>query len=400
MTPSNPILSQRVNAIKSSPTLAIDAKVKKMQAAGGDIINLGVGEPDFDTPDNIKEAAIKALKDGKTKYTPVSGIIELKQAISDKFVRENHLNYTPEQVIVSNGAKQSFYNLVQSLINPGDEVLIPCPYWVSYPDIVTLAEGQPVFIETQIDQHFKMTPEQLELAITPRTKLLILNSPSNPSGMVYSKEELAQLGAVLLRHPHVWIVSDDIYEHILWSHHPFTNIVNACSELYERTIVINGVSKAYAMTGWRIGYAVAGRADIIAAMNKIQSQSTSNANSIAQYAAVEALNGDQSFIAEMVTSFKERHDLVVQALQDIPRVNCLPNQGTFYCFPEISAVLPYIDDGLTNDLELTDYLLTKAGVAVVPGSAFGTPGCIRLSYATSLEKLEDALKRISVILKA
>lgn len=394
---NSPVLSNRALSIKPSPTLAIDAKAKKMQAAGGDIINLGVGEPDFDTPEHIKEAAIKALREGKTKYTPVNGILELRQAIADKFSRENQLTYTPEQVIVSNGAKQSFYNLIQAVINPGDEVIIPCPYWVSYPDIVTLAEGTPVFIETGAKQNFKITPAQLAETITPKTKMLVINSPSNPSGMTYSKEELTALAAVLMEHPQVLIASDDMYEHIMWTHYPFSNIVNACQDLYERTIVINGVSKAYAMTGWRIGYA-AGHPEIIAAMNKIQSQSTSNPNSLAQYASVAALNGDQECIHDMVKAFKGRHDVVYHALNSIKDVHCLPSQGTFYSFPDISATLARIDDGLQDDVQLADYLLTKAGVAVVPGTAFGTTGCIRLSYATSMEKLEDALERLTTVL--
>lgn len=393
------IISNRALSIQPSPTLAIDAKAKKMQAAGGDVINLGVGEPDFDTPAHIKEAAIQALHNGKTKYTPVQGIIELRQAIADKFARENQLNYTPEQVIVSNGAKQSFYNFIQAVINPGDEVIIPCPYWVSYPDIVTLAEGRPVFIETGAKQHFKITPTQLELAITPKTKVVVLNSPSNPSGMVYSKEELTELAKVLLCHPDILIASDDMYEHILWTHYPFCNIVNACPELHERTVVMNGLSKAYAMTGWRIGYA-AGHPDIINTMIKIQSQSTSNPNSIAQYAGVEALNGDQQCIADMVKVFKARHDNVYEALKKMPGVTCLPSQGTFYTFPDVSKTLPHIDGGLSNDIELADYLLSKAGVAVVPGTAFGTPGCIRMSYATSNEKLDDAMDRLAIVFGA
>lgn len=394
---SSPVISDRALSIQPSPTLAIDAKAKKLQAAGGDIINLGVGEPDFDTPEHIKEAAIKALREGKTKYTPVNGIMELRQAIADKFARENQLTYTPDQVIVSNGAKQSFYNLVQAIINPGDEVIIPCPYWVSYPDIVALAEGKSVFIETGARQNFKITPEQLAAVITPKTKMLVINSPSNPSGMIYSKEELTALADVLVEHPHVFIASDDMYEHISWTHYPFSNIVNANPELYDRTIVINGVSKAYAMTGWRIGYA-AGRADIIATMTKIQSQSTSNPNSIAQYASVAALNGDQNCIKEMVKAFKVRHDFIYKKLNDMTGVHCLASQGTFYSFPDVSATLPRINGGLANDIELVDYLLSKTGVAVVPGTAFGSPGCIRMSFATSIEKLEDAMKRLATVL--
>ncbi len=392
------LLSHRVNAIQPSATLAIDAKAKKLAAEGGDIINLGVGEPDFDTPDHIKEAAIRAIHEGKTKYTPVAGIQELRLAICHKFERENQLNYTPDQIVVSNGAKQSFFNLVLAVINPGDEVIIPCPYWVSYPDIVTLAEGKPVFIETRAEQHFKITADQLENAITPRTRLFVLNSPSNPSGMVYSHAELEKLAAVLVKHPHVLIASDDMYEHIIWTHFPYSNLVNVCPELYERTIVINGVSKAYAMTGWRIGYAAATK-ELAAAMAKIQSQSTSNPNSIAQYASVAALNGEQQCVRDMTTIYKERHDVVYEALRNIDGIKCVASQGAFYSFPDISARLPYVDAGMENDIQFADYLLSIAGVAVVPGTPFGSPGCIRLSFATSMEKLVDALRRLKTVLE-
>ena len=390
------LLSARVSAIKPSPTLAIDAKAKKMQTAGGDIINLGVGEPDFDTPEHIKEAAIKAIMDGKTKYTAVSGIPALKEAVCSKFLRDNRLNYHPDQILVSAGAKQSIYNLIQAVINPFDEVIIPCPYWVSYPDMVILGGGIPVYIPTTREQSFKMTATQLRAHITPKTKLLILNSPSNPSGMVYTADELKDFAAVLLDFPQVLIISDDIYEPIMWTHEPFHNIVNVCPELAERTIVVNGVSKAYAMTGWRIGYA-AGSLEIISAMTKIQSQSTSNPNSIAQYATVAALNGDQQCVKDMSAVFKKRHDLIYEGLNRIQYIHCLPGQGAFYAFPDISESLPHIDGGLIDDVALADYLLSHTGIAVVPGTAFGTQGCIRLSFATSEAQLTEALERLETV---
>lgn len=385
-------LSKRVQTVKPSPTLAVTARAKALRDEGKDIIGLGAGEPDFDTPEHIKEAAIKAIRDGDTKYTAVDGTTELKNAIIAKFSNDNGLDYAPNQILVSVGGKQSFYNLAQALLNAGDEVIIPAPYWVSYPDMVLLAEGVPVIVEAGIDQGFKITPEQLDTAITDKTRLLVLNSPSNPSGVSYNKDELAALGEVLLRHPHVLVATDDMYEHILWTDEPFCNIVMACPDLYDRTIVLNGVSKAYSMTGWRIGYA-GGPAPLMAAMKKIQSQSTSNPCSIAQAAAHAALAGDQSCITTMVTAFKSRHDYLLEALNSLPGVKCLPSDGTFYAFPDMSEAQQAL--GCADDVALAELFLNDAGVALVPGSAFGSPGHMRLSYATSMEMLQSAIQRIS-----
>jgi aspartate aminotransferase len=385
-------LSHRVQSVKPSATLAITAKAKELKAQGKDIIGLGAGEPDFDTPEHIKQAAIAAIHAGFTKYTAVDGTPSLKQAIIDKFQRDNGLSYLPNQVLVSCGGKQSFFNLAQALINPGDEVIIPAPYWVSYPDMVLLADGKPVIVQAGLEQGFKITPEQLQDAITARTRLVVLNSPSNPTGVAYTRAELQALGEVLLQHPNILIASDDMYEHILWADEPFSNIVTACPELYERTVVMNGVSKAYSMTGWRIGYA-AGPVWLLKAMKKVQSQSTSNPTSISQVAAEAALNGDQGCITEMLSHFKARHDYVVAELNKIKGVNCLPSQGAFYSFPDMRGAIAALD-GINDDLELADYLLNEAGVALVPGSAFGQPGYMRLSFATSMENLSEALKRI------
>jgi len=385
-------LSQRVQRVKPSPTLAVTARAAELRAAGKDIIGLGAGEPDFDTPRHIRQAAIRAIERGDTRYTAVDGTAALKNAIINKFRRDNGLDYQPDQVLVSCGGKQSFYNLVQALLNPGDEVIIPAPYWVSYPDMVRLADGEPVIIKAGLEQRFKISPEQLQAAITPRTRLVVINSPSNPTGVAYSRDELRALAEVLLRHPPVLVATDDMYEHILWSDEPFSNILNVCEELYPRTIVLNGVSKAYAMTGWRIGYA-GGPKKLIQAMKKVQSQSTSNPASISQAAAQEALDGDQSCIAPMLKAFRARHDFVVQALNDIPGVRCAKADGTFYSFPDVSAVIKRLE-GVNDDVELAEYLLREAGVALVPGSAFGAPGHVRLSFATSMKVLEDALGRL------
>lgn len=385
-------LSQRVQRVKPSPTLAVSARAAELRAAGADIIGLGVGEPDFDTPDHIKKAAIQAIKQGKTRYTAVDGTAELKNAIINKFQRDNGLSYQADQVLVSCGGKQSFYNLVQALLNPGDEVIIPAPYWVSYPDMVKLADGEPVFIKAGLEQTFKITPEQLDAAITPKTRLFVINSPSNPTGVTYSHEELKGLADVLLSRPHVLIATDDMYEHIIWSEQPFINIVNVCEELFPRTIVLNGVSKAYAMTGWRIGYA-GGPRTLIQAMKKVQSQSTSNPASISQAAAQQALDGDQSCIQPMLEAFKERHDIVVQALNKMPGVRCTESDGTFYCLPDFSKAIANLEN-VNDDVELADFFLQKAGVALVPGSAFGAPGYLRLSFAASKEVLETALRRL------
>lgn len=389
-------LSGRVNRIKPSPTLAVDARAKELKAQGKDVISLGAGEPDFDTPEHIKEAAIRAIRDGFTKYTAVDGTPGLKQAVIAKFKRDNGLDYKPEEILVSVGGKQSFFNLAQALLDNGDEVIIPAPYWVSYPDMVLLADASPVIISAGIDQAFKIRPEQLDRTITRKTRLLVINSPSNPTGAVYTRTELMALGEVLRKHPNVLIATDDMYEHILWADEPFSNILNVCPDLKDRTIVLNGVSKVYAMTGWRIGYA-AGPKPLIAAMKKIQSQSTSNPTSIAQVAAEAALNGDQGCIAPMVRAFKERHDRVVNRLNKIRGVRCLPSQGTFYAFPDFSKAIA-ATAGVSNDVEMAEQLLNKAEVALVPGSAFGAEGHLRLSYATSMEILDKALDRIEKLL--
>ncbi|HVE44522.1 MAG TPA: pyridoxal phosphate-dependent aminotransferase [Gammaproteobacteria bacterium] len=389
-------LANRVERIRPSATLAISAKADSLQAEGKPIINLSVGEPDFDTPAHIKKAAADAMAAGHTRYTAVDGILPLRQAIVDKFAKENLLQYALNQVMVSCGAKHSLYNLFMALLNPGDEVLIVAPYWVSYPDMVKLADGVPIIIETHFADHFKLSPAQLEAAITPNTRMIILNSPSNPTGLSYTKAELAALGEVLLRHPQVFIASDDIYEHNLWNG-TFCNILNACPALYDRCMVVNGVSKTYAMTGWRIGY-VAGPANVVAAMKKAQSQSTSNPTSIAQYAALAALTGNQDCIQVMKKAYKERHDFLLGELQTIPGFDCIPSDGTFYTFPSIKALLQK-DPAIHDDLTFSDFLLSEAEVAVVPGSAFGAPGHIRLCFTTSMDKLETAVKRIRQAVK-
>ncbi len=391
-------LADRVQQIKPSPTLAVTAKANELKAAGQDIIGLGAGEPDFDTPDFIKEAAIQAIRNGFTKYTPVGGTAGLKKAIIAKFERDNGLSYTPKQILVSCGAKQSIYNLLQALLSKGDEAIILAPYWVSYPDMVLLAEANPVIIEAGLTQHFKIKPEQLAAAITPRTRLVILNSPSNPTGIAYTRAELAGLGEVLRQHPDIVIATDDIYEHIQWVEEPFSNIAMVCPDLYDRTVVINGVSKAYSMTGWRIGYC-GGPVGLIAAMTNIQSQSTSNPTSISQVASQTALEGNQNCIDPMVKAFKERHDYVYNTLRSMPGVEVLPADGTFYSFPNFQNVISGMD-GINNDIQLAEHLLQEAGVAVVPGSAFGASGCLRLSFATSMENLVNALKRIRQALQA
>lgn len=386
-------LAARVQAVKPSATLAIDARAKALKAAGKDVVGLGAGEPDFDTPDHIKAAAIKAIHDGFTKYTPVEGTLGLREAIVAKFQRENGLAYTPDQILVSCGGKQSFFNLAQAILDPGDEVVIPAPYWVSYPDMALLASGAPVLVHAGSDQQFKITPAQLNAAMTDKTKLVVINSPSNPTGMAYSAEELAALGAVLREYPRAVIATDDMYEHIRWASTPFVNILNVCPDLGPRTLVLNGVSKAYSMTGWRIGYA-GGPADVIKAMKKVQGQSTSNPTSISQVAAQAALEGPQECIQTMLTAFKERHDFVVERLNGIHGIECLPTDGTFYVFPKVQGMIERLD-GVNNDLELAEYLIEQVGVALVPGSAFGLGGHVRISIATSRENLEKALDRIA-----
>lgn len=390
------ILSHRVKNIKPSPTLSISAMAKQMMKEGKDLIDLSIGEPDFDTPDFIKEAAQKALFDGKTKYTPTDGIPELKQAIRDKFQHDNNLVFSAKSVMASTGCKQTLCNVMLSLINPGDEVIIPAPYWVSYPDMVNLAEGVSVFIPTDIHQQFKITPAQLQQAISPKTKLLILNSPSNPTGMVYTQKELTELAEVLLHHPEITVISDDIYEHIQWTGHKFFNILNVCPELKSRVIICHGVSKTYAMTGWRIGYC-AGPEDIIAAMTNIQSQYTSNPNSIAQYAAVAALTGPQDCVKNMCQTYHQRHNSFMTGLNNIAGFKCAPAQGAFYLFLDISELL---NKALfPSDIAFTEFLLHQAGVVAVPGSAFGNPHCIRFSYATDEANLQKAVYNMETALK-
>jgi aspartate aminotransferase len=382
-----------VQRIKPSPTLAITARAAALRAEGKDIVGLGAGEPDFDTPDHIKRAAITAIDNGFTKYTAVDGTAELKQAVIDKFSRDNGLEYQANQILVSVGGKQSFFNLTQAILDDGDEVIIPAPYWVSYPDMVLLADGVPVIVEAGQEQNFKITPEQLDAAITDKTRLFVINSPSNPSGKAYTKSELTALGEVLRKYPQVLIATDDMYEHILWTEEGFYNIVMACPDLYDRTIVLSGVSKAYSMTGWRIGYA-AGPAELIAPMKKIQSQSTSNPASISQAAAVEALNGDQQCIQDMLIEFKKRHDMVVERLNEMEGIESLNSDGTFYVFPNISKALDRMPN-INDDLEFAEALLVDKGVAVVPGTAFGLKNHIRLSIATSEQNLKNALQRIA-----
>ena len=389
-------VAQRAANIKPSPTLAVTAKAAELKAAGRDIIALSAGEPDFDTPEHIKEAAIKAIRDGKTKYTAAGGMPELKQAVADKFRRENSLVYGPDQILVSCGAKHSIYNVMQALLNPGDEVIIPSPYWVSYPDMAKLAGAEPVAVRAGIRQRFKITGKQLERSITGNTRLVMFNSPSNPTGVSYSDTELAELAAVLVEHPEIVVLTDDIYEHILWGQDGFRNILNVCPELADRTVVVNGVSKAYSMTGWRIGY-LGGPVSLVKAAQKIQSQSTSNPSSVSQYAALAALNGDQTYINQSTAIFKQRHDFVHAGLNAIEGVECTAADGTFYSFPNMQGVIDRLD-GIKNDMELGEHLLERAEVALVPGSAFGAKGYMRLSYATSMENLEAAIDRLRAAL--
>jgi len=378
--------------------MAVTALAAELRAQGRDVIGLGAGEPDFDTPDHIKNAAIEAIDKGQTKYTAVDGIAELKNAIVGKFKSDNQIDFDTSQILVSCGGKQSFYNLAQAILDVGDEVLIPAPYWVSYPDIVLLAGGTPVIVETAQEQSFKMTAEQLDDAMTDNTRIVVLNSPSNPSGKSYTMDELKALGEVLLQYPDAIVATDDMYEHIVWSEEGFCNILNACPELYDRTVVMNGVSKAYAMTGWRIGYA-GGPEPVIAAMRKIQSQSTSNPTSISQWASTAALTGGNDCITPMLAAFKDRHDFVVNSLNQMKGVSCIESDGTFYSFPDMKAAID-ANPHVSNDVEFSARVLDKAGVAIVPGSAFGTEGHVRLSYATSMENLEKAMQRMGDLLNS
>ncbi|HEY3327953.1 MAG TPA: pyridoxal phosphate-dependent aminotransferase [Novimethylophilus sp.] len=391
-------LSLRVQSIKESPTLAVTARAAKLKVEGRDIIGLGAGEPDFDTPQHIKDAAKAAIDNGFTKYTPVSGIPGLKKAIVAKFKRENGFDYNVNEVIVGVGGKQCIFNLALAVLNPGDEVVIPAPFWVSYADIAIVAEAKPVIVECGIEQGFKITPAQLETALTPRTRMFMINSPSNPTGAVYTTEELAALGEVLKKYPQVLVATDDMYEHVNLTGTPFVNILNATPELKDRTVVLNGVSKAYSMTGWRIGYA-AGPAHIIKAMEILQSQSTSNPTSISQVAAQAALEGDQGCIEPMLKAFRERHAFVVSRFNEIPGLKCIEAGGAFYAFPDARAAIAKLHAAgkiaEPTDLALSDYLLESVGVAVVPGSAFGAEGYFRISFATSMENLKHALDRIA-----
>ena len=370
----------------------MSAHAAQLRAQGKNIISLSAGEPDFDTPAHIKSAAIEAINKGQTKYTAVDGTLELKQAIINKFKRENSLTYEANQILVSCGAKHSLYNIFQATLNPDDEIIIPAPFWASYPDMAKLSGAVPVIIETTIDDNFKIDAHSLEKAISEKTRMFLLNSPSNPSGSNYTKSELREISEVLLAHPKILVVTDDIYEHIFWGSETFSNIINVCEELYERTIVVNGVSKAYSMTGWRIGYA-GGSEKIIKEMKKIQSQSTSNPNSIAQAAAVSALNEKQDFIKDCVNTFKERHDFLIDALRKIDGISVLKSEGTFYSFPDMNNIISRFKS-ISNDIELAQFFLDKAEVAMVPGSAFGVPGCMRISFATSMENIKEGVKRI------
>ncbi len=389
-------ISDALNRIQPSATIAISNKAMALKAEGKDVIGLAAGEPDFDTPDNIKDAAIAAIKAGKTKYTAVDGIPELKKAICDKFKRENGLDYKPSQVSVGTGGKQVLFNALMATVNPGDEVIVPAPYWVSYPDIVMLAGGTPVFVDCKMEHGFKLQGADLEKAITPKTKWLILNSPSNPSGAAYSRAELKAITDVLVKHPNVWLLTDDMYEHLVYDDFEFTTPAQVEPKLYERTLTMNGVSKSYCMTGWRIGYG-AGPEQLIKAMSKLQSQSTSNPSSIAQWAAVEALNGPQDFIPRNNKAFKERRDLVVSMLNQAKGISCPTPEGAFYVYPScLGAIGKTAPSGnvIRNDEDFVTELLAAEGVAAVHGAAFGMSPFFRISYATATQTLEDACNRI------
>ena len=393
------LVADRLAAIKASPTLAITAKAAKLKSEGKDIIGLGAGEPDFDTPQYIKDAAVAAMNKGLTKYTPAGGTASLKKAIIAKFKRDNGLDYTEKQVLVSCGGKHTSFNLCLALLNPGDEVIIPAPYWVSYPDMAMVAGAKPVIVTAGIEQGFKITPAQLEAAITPKSRLIFINSPSNPSAAVYTLEELKALGEVLRKHPRIVIASDDMYEQIILDGSKFVNILNACPDLYDRTVVENGVSKAYSMTGWRIGYC-GGPKELIEAMENMQSHSTSNPTSISQYAAEAGLTGDQSFVAMMVESFKERGVFIADALNAIPGVKCLRPTGAFYVFPDCREAIARLHAAgklkAPTDMALADYLMEQPeAVAPVPGSAFGCEGYLRVSFATSMDNLRKAAARMA-----
>ncbi len=388
-------VSRRAQRVKPSPTLAVTALANKLKAEGKDIIGLGAGEPDFNTPVHIAEAAIEAIRNGFTRYTNVDGIVELKDAVIAKFKRDNGIAYERPQILISSGAKQTIYNLCMALLDPGDEVIIPAPYWVSYPDMVLLADGVPVTPFAGPEQGYKITPTQLQAAITPRTRLVLLNSPSNPTGAAYTRAELRALADVLVAYPQIVIGTDDIYEKIYWGAEPFASLLTVAPELYDRTVTINGVSKSYAMTGWRIGYC-GGPKELVTAMGTIQGQSTSNASSISQKAAVAAIAGDQSSVAKMNEAFKARHDYLNAALNSLPGVSCVPAVGAFYAFADVRGAIRNL--GLRDDNAFSELLINQALVAVVAGSGFGAPGHVRLSFACSLETLEKAIERIRAVL--
>jgi aspartate aminotransferase len=388
-------VSRRVQRVKPSPTLAVTARAARLKAEGKDVIGLGAGEPDFDTPVHVAKAGIDAIQTGFTRYTNVDGVNELKDAIIAKFERDNAIKYERSQVLISSGAKQTIYNLCMAVLDPGDEAIIPAPYWVSYPDMVLLADGLPVMPFAGASQGYKITPRQLSTAITSKTRLVLLNSPCNPTGAAYTRAELRALADVLVDHPRILIGTDDMYEKIYWASEPFCSLLTVAPELYGRTITINGVSKAYAMTGWRIGYC-GGPKEIISAMSTIQGQSTSNASSISQKAAIAALAGDQECVAKMNEAFKQRHDFIVAGLNSLPGVSCLPGAGTFYAFADVSKAVSA--HGCRDDGELAELLLNEGGVAVVPGGGFGAPGHIRLSFACSMQTLEKALERMRKVL--
>ncbi len=388
-------VSRRVQRVKPSPTLAVTARAARLKAEGKDVIGLGAGEPDFDTPTHIAQAGIDAIRSGFTRYTNVEGINELKDAVIGKFERDNGIKYERAQVLISSGAKQTVYNLCMAILDPGDEAIIPAPYWVSYPDMVLLADGLPVMPFAGAAQGYKITPRQLAAAITPKTRLVLLNSPCNPTGAAYTRAELRALGEVLQEHPRIVIGTDDMYEKIYWAPEPFCSLLTAVPELYNRSITINGCSKAYAMTGWRLGYC-GGPKEIITAMATIQGQSTSNASSISQKAATVALTGDQECVARMNQAFKQRHDFVVAGLNSLPGVSCLPGAGTFYAFADVSKAMAA--HGCRDDGEFAELLLSEGGVAVVPGAGFGAPGHMRLSFACSMQTLESAIERMRRVL--
>lgn len=389
-------VSRRVQRVKPSPTVALTGRVARLLAAGKDIVNLGVGEPDFDTPALIADAGVDAIRKGHTRYTPVDGTAELKDAVRAKFQRENGLQYAREHILISSGAKQTIYNLVMASIDPGDEAVIPAPYWVSYPDMVLLADGIPVMPYAGPEQGYKISPQQLDAALSSRTRLFMLNSPNNPSGAAYTRAELRGLGEVLRQYPQVLICTDEMYEHIYWAGEPFASFAQACPELFERTITVNGVSKAYAMTGWRIGYC-GGPTDIVRAMSAIQSQCTSSACAISQKAATVALTSNQACVSEMNTAYRTRHDRLIAGLNRIRGITCLPGAGTFYALANVEAAIAQL--GLNDDQAFAERLL-EAGVAAVPGSAFGAPGHLRLSFACNLHTIEEALRRIETMIQS